>query len=98
MDAIIVLDASGSVGFTNWQKSVQFASDLGHSIMGFHPGNKVGVVEFSQVANEAIDFTDSIAIFDNGINVLNGTYQVKIFSMNLHHFMTEKGNPSKLNY
>jgi hypothetical protein len=80
-DAIIVLDGSGSVGFENWQKNLEFASNLGNNILALNLNNKVGVVEFSQVANEAISLTKDKDIFDYGIQVLNTTYQVNITNL-----------------
>lgn len=50
VDLAVALDASGSIGYTNWAKVQQFGMDLANSIPWSPTGNRMGVVEFSTYA------------------------------------------------
>ncbi|KXJ29704.1 Transmembrane cell adhesion receptor mua-3 [Exaiptasia diaphana] len=75
MDVIIILDGSGSVTQPNWFKSLQFSANLSSEILALNPRNKIGIVEYSQVAREAIPLTSNSQKIENGIKRLSTQYQ-----------------------
>lgn len=76
MDAIIILDGSGSVTEPNWFKSLKFSANLSSSILALNPRNKIGIVEYSQVAREAVSLTSNNEKIKNGLERLSSQYQV----------------------
>lgn len=67
MDVVLALDASGSVLKENWIKSVEVALRIAHTFFIANNQTRVGIIDFSAVANEAIPLTNDQQKFDGEI-------------------------------
>ena len=75
LDIILALDASGSVLKVNWQKSVDFTRTLAEELFKLNPEILIGVIDFSQVANEAISPTSDREGLNRGLETMRNSYQ-----------------------
>lgn len=75
IDAITALDASGSVLRENWGKSVNFAAQLARQLLALNAETRVGVIDFSAVANEAIQSSNDQTFLEQELRNLKGRYQ-----------------------
>ncbi|KAJ7381347.1 hypothetical protein OS493_001472 [Desmophyllum pertusum] len=75
LDIITALDASGSVLKENWQTSVNFAGQLAKQLLAFNDESRVGVIDFSEVANEAIPPSSDQMFIEQKLVNLKNLYQ-----------------------
>ena len=69
------MDASGSVLKENWEKSVDFAGKLAKHILALNAESRMGVIDFSQVANEAIEPSGDQKLLEQELGNLKNKYQ-----------------------
>lgn len=58
VDLTVALDASGSIGVTDWTEAQQFGADLAQSLTWSSTGNRLAAVEFSTYSFIRWDFLD----------------------------------------
>ena len=75
VDIILALDASGSVLKVNWEKSVDFTGSLAEKLLKLNPESRIGVIDFSQVANEAISPTNDRQGLNLRLETVRNSYQ-----------------------
>ena len=75
VDIILALDASGSVLKVNWEKSVDFTRSLAEKLLKLNPESRIGVIDFSQVANEAISPTSDRDALNLRLETVRNSYQ-----------------------
>lgn len=75
LDITTALDASGSVQRENWEKCLDFAGKLAEKLLSLNTESRVGVIVFSQVADEAIPPTSDRSVLNQGLNTLKEKYQ-----------------------
>ena len=75
LDIILALDASGSVLRENWEKSVNFTEKLAEILLAINAASRIGVIDFSQVANNAIPPSSNWAVLSQGLENLKKWYQ-----------------------
>ena len=69
------MDASGSVLKGNWDKSVDFASQLGKKLLSWNAKSRIGVIDFSEIANEVIEPSSDQKLLEWKLNNLKNNYQ-----------------------
>lgn len=74
MDVVLAIDASGSVLEKNWNQSLDFALGVANTFFSANPLSRVGLIEFSAVANEAIPSTSNQRKFAKEIEKLMSRY------------------------
>ncbi|XP_078379184.1 uncharacterized protein LOC144662280 isoform X2 [Oculina patagonica] len=75
LDVITALDASGSVLKENWEKSVDFAAQLANQLIALNTDSRMGVIDFSAVANEAIPPSNDQTFLKQELGNLKNSYQ-----------------------
>ena len=75
VDIILALDASGSVLKVNWEKSVDFTGSLAEKLLKLNPESRIGVIDFSQVVNEAISPTSDREGLNLRLETVRNSYQ-----------------------
>lgn len=75
VDIILALDASGSVLKVNWEKSVDFTGSLAKKLLKLNPESRIGLIDFSQVANEAISLTSDRQGLNLRLETVRNSYQ-----------------------
>ena len=70
----MALDASGSVLKDNWIKSVDFAQRMANKFFSWNTLSRVGVIDFSAVANQAVLSTGDRQTFAKEIEQLKNRY------------------------
>ena len=75
LDIILALDASGSVLRENWEKSVNFTEKLAEILLAINTASRIGVIDFSQVANNAIPPSSNWAVLSQELENLKKWYQ-----------------------
>ena len=75
VDIILALDASGSVLKVNWEKSVDFTRSLAEKLLKLNPESRIGVIDFSQVANKAISPTSDRDALNLRLETVRNSYQ-----------------------
>lgn len=75
VDIILALDASGSVLKVNWEKSVDFTGSLAEKLLKLNPESRIGLIDFSQVANEAISLTSDRQGLNLRLETVRNSYQ-----------------------
>lgn len=75
LDVELVLDASGSVQLPNWRKTVDFARVIGNKLFDLNAKTRIGVIDFSARAHEALPPTWNRQYFESMLDILKKRYQ-----------------------
>ena len=75
LDVIIALHAPGSVFGDNWEKRVNFVAHLASQLLALNAESRMGIIDFSAVANEAIQPTNDQKFLEQELGNLTNRYQ-----------------------
>lgn len=81
-DLVIVLDASGSIGSSNFEKAKSFVDKLA-AAYNIQSSSRVAFITFSRTASTVIPLINTLTLSTMSSTILNAPYQASVTNTNL---------------